>query len=176
MTQTVFGGNLQPLIRFLCIRLGNGHRLLLGPAGFAFVGLTSIGGNARAATLPPAVSMQAELASALKVGKPLVVMASLDGCPFCKTVRDSHLAPLREEGQPVVQVDLGSKREVRGFDGAPTTHEQLLRAWGIKVAPTVLFFGRDGREVADRLQGASIPDFYGAYLEQRLLAAGKLLR
>jgi thioredoxin-related protein len=150
--------------------------LLFVPTALVFAGAASVGGNVSAATLPPAVSLPAELAAALKAGKPLVVMASLDGCPFCRTVRDSHLAPLREEGQPVVQVDLGSKHEVRGFDGGLTTHEQLLRAWGITVAPTVLFFGRDGREVAQRLQGASIPDFYGAYLEQRLVAAGKLIR
>jgi hypothetical protein len=35
----------------------------------------------------------------------------------------------------------------------------------------VLFFGKGGSEVAQRLVGASIPDFYGAYLEERLRQA-----
>jgi hypothetical protein len=132
--------------------------------------------GSRAATLPSSRSLPHELSLALQRGLPLVVMASLDGCPFCRRVRDSHLAPLlAEAGQPVVQVDMGSAAAVTGFDGQPGTHDQLLRAWKVTVAPSVLFFGRGGREVAERLVGASIPDFYGAYLEQRLQAARKNL-
>jgi hypothetical protein len=101
-------------------------------------------------------------------------MASLHGCPFCRTVRDSFLAPLRAEtGQPVVQLDMGQQDVVAGFDGRPTTHDAVLKGWRIRVAPTVLFFGREGREVAQRLVGASIPDFYGAYLQQRIDTALK---
>jgi hypothetical protein len=129
-----------------------------------------------AATLPIAASLQDELAAALRQGKPLVVMASLDGCPFCRTVRDSYLAPLRlETGQPIVQLDMGSGLPVRDFDGAQRTHDQVLRGWKIAIAPTVLFFGRGGREVAQRLAGTSIPDFYGAYLEERVRLAQRSL-
>lgn len=130
--------------------------------------------GSRAATLPPSRSLPHELALALERGRPLLVMASLDGCPFCRRVRDSHLAPLlAETGQPIVQVDMASAAAITGFDGQATTHGQLLRAWKVSVAPTVLFFGRGGREVAERLVGASIPDYYGAYLEQRLQVALK---
>ena len=101
-------------------------------------------------------------------------MASLHGCPFCRVVRDHYLAPLRADtGQPVVQLDTASAQVVRDFNGAPTTHDRQLRAWGVKVLPTVLFFGKGGREAAERLVGASIPDFYGAYLEERLRTATK---
>ena len=131
---------------------------------------------ARAATLAPSRSLPNELALSLQRGRPLLVMASLDGCPFCRRVRDHHLAPLlAETGQPVVQVDMASSMSLTGFDGQATTHDQQLRAWKVTVAPTVLFFGRGGREVAERLVGASIPDYYGAYLEQRLQAALKSL-
>jgi hypothetical protein len=86
--------------------------------------------------------------------------------------RDSYLAPLRgDTGQPVVQLDMGSVRLVRDFEGAQKSHDQLLRSWGVAVAPTVLFFGKGAREAAPRLAGASIPDFYGAYLKDRLCTA-----
>ena len=120
-------------------------------------------------TLPPAVSLPDELAVALAAGSPLVVMVSLDGCPFCKIVRESFLAPmLQEQRLPVVQVDMRSQRSVKNFNAKPTTHEALIAAWRIELAPTVLFLGRQGIEVAQRLVGGYIPDFYGAYLEQRL--------
>jgi len=135
----------------------------------------AVPGHAADAHLPAPASLADELAAALAGGKPLVLMASLPGCPFCRVVRNSYLAPLREAGQPVVQLDTGSSAAVRDFRGQASTHDKLLRAWGLKVWPTVLFFGRGGKEVAERLVGASIPDFYGAYLDERLRTASRSL-
>ncbi len=123
-------------------------------------------------TLPPAASLADELAVALSAGFPLVVMVSLEGCPFCKIVRESFLVPMRHEQRlPVVQVDMRSRRSVKNFNASSTTHEALISDWRIEIAPTVLFLGRQGVEVAQRLVGGYIPDFYGAYLEQRLETA-----
>ena len=134
------------------------------------------GARADEPKLPVAVALPEHLRLALQQGKPLVVMVSLPGCPFCKAVRESHLAPMqREEGLPVVQIDMMSRATLRDFQGASVTHEQQIDTWGIRVAPTVLFFGRRGQEVAQRLVGAYLPDFYGAYLEQRLETARKAL-
>ncbi len=125
-----------------------------------------------AAVLPPAHNLKDELAAALARRQPLVVMVSLEGCPFCKVARDHYLAPLHEqEGLPVAQVDMRSRFRVQDFQGRPVTHDDLARQWKIRIAPTVLFFGRGGKEVAERLVGGYIPDFYGAYLEQRLAQA-----
>ena len=122
--------------------------------------------------LPSAISLPDQLAQALAAGSPLVVMVSLEGCPFCKIVRESYLVPMRQEqGLPVVQVDMRSQRRVKNFNGSTTTHEALIAAWHVELAPTVLFFGRQGAEAAQRLVGGYIPDFYGAYLEQRLESA-----
>ena len=130
-----------------------------------------------AVTLPPAISLPDELARALAAGSPLLVMVSLEGCPFCKIVRESYLAPMRQEqGLPVVQVDMRSQRSVRNFNGSTTTHEALITAWRIELAPTVLFLGRQGIEIALRLVGGYIPDFYGAYLDERLEAGRRVVK
>ena len=107
----------------------------------------------------------------------LVVLASLAGCPHCRMARDSYLGPLRDEqGYNVLQVDWGSPRLLRGFDGQGRSHAEQLRLWGIKVTPTVLFFGPKGEEIAPRLEGGYIPDYYGAYLDERLKQAQRRLR
>ena len=128
-------------------------------------------------TLPQAVSLADELAAALRHGEPLVVMVSLEGCPFCVVARNSYLAPLRAEGRlDIVQVDMRTGRPLKDFQGQALTHEEMTRRWAIKLAPTVLFFGKGGLEVAERLVGGMLPDFYGAYLDQRLEAARKAVR
>lgn len=148
------------------------RRLLLA------AGLAAAMGPAHAAEnlLPMATRLQEHLAQALQQGDPLLVMASLAGCPFCHVARQNYLAPLvREQKRVIVQVDMNSALPLRGFDGKPTTHGEQIRAWGIRIAPTVLFFGRGGKEATQRLAGASLPDFYGAYLDQGIEAARKNL-
>ena len=132
---------------------------------------------AQAAELPAAHNLKEELASALARREPLVVMVSLEGCAFCKIARNNYLAPMHEqEGLHVAQVDMRSRTRVLDFQGKAVTHDDLVRQWKIRIAPTVLFFGRGGAEVAERLVGGYIPDFYGAYLDQRLAQARASLR
>ncbi len=120
------------------------------------------------AVLPPARSLPDELAAALRQGQPLVVMVSLEGCIFCKIARQSHLSPMQRQGQPIVQVDMRSAQMVTDFEGRQTTHDELARRWKVSITPTLLFFGPRGREVAERMEGAYQPDFYGPYLDDRL--------
>lgn len=137
-------------------------------AAVALLGGAGLPLRAAGRTLPLSVSLPDELAQALAGRQPLVVMVSLHRCPWCEEVRNNYLAPMRErEGLPVVQVDMRSEQGTRTVQGAGITHDALVRAWQVKVAPTVLFLGRDGAEVADRLIGGS-PDFYHGYLERRL--------
>jgi hypothetical protein len=144
--------------------------------GVALLGVAAPAAAA-AATLPLAASLQAELGRALGKGQPLLVMVSLDGCPFCKVVRQNYLSPMREqEDLQVVQVDMRSQRRLKDFTGAARSHDEMARQWGITIAPTVLFFGRRGAEVAERLVGSYLPDFYGAYLDERLQQARAALR
>ncbi len=136
-----------------------------------------LGGTAKAAAqeLPLSSSLQNELTPALAGRQPLVVLVSLHGCPWCKVVRENYLAPMREqEGLHAVQVDMKSTRATRTPSGQATTHGTLVSEWGVKFAPTVLFLGAGGKEVAERLVGGS-PDFYGAYLEQRLKQAQRVM-
>jgi sirohydrochlorin ferrochelatase len=125
------------------------------------------------ATLPAAQSLPDELARALQNKQPLVVMVSLEGCVFCRQARQSHLSPLHRAGTVIVQVDMRSSQAVLDFNGKLTTHDQLIRGWRVSVAPTLLFFGVGGTEVAERMEGAYLPDFYGPYLDQRLATGRK---
>jgi hypothetical protein len=128
-----------------------------------------------AATLPVAQSLPDELAQALKNKQPLIVMVSLDGCVFCRQARQSHLSPMHKAGTLIVQVDMRTNHSVIDFAGKLTTHDQLTRLWRVAITPTLLFFGPGGKEVAERLEGAYLPDFYGTYLEERLVQGRKAL-
>lgn len=122
--------------------------------------------------IPAIKSLQTEISAALRIGSPLLVFVSLDNCPFCKIARENYLLPLiNEQFIPVVQVNFRQLTSVVDAHGNVTTQDQLIRTWGVKVAPTVLFLGKAGREIAPRLAGGSTSDFYGTYLDERIRIA-----
>ncbi len=128
--------------------------------------------------LPTPRSLRAAAAAAAEHGHPLLVMATLRGCVFCELVRNSYLHPLMREGRLIaVQLDIQDKAAtVQDFAGRTTTPAALTDDWKVRVTPTVFFFGPDGRELAERLEGVSSTDFYGNYLEDRLETARQALK
>lgn len=132
---------------------------------------------AAAAVLPTPTSLRGAALAAAARGEPLVVMTTLKGCVYCELVRNNYLAPMRRDGELVaVQIDvLDRQSSLQGFAGDTTTPADQARAWKARFTPTVMFFGPDGKELAERLVGVAVPDFYGEYLQARLLEArGKL--
>ena len=152
-----------------------GRRQWLVAAGLAGLQASARAQSATGAVLPTSRSLPDELSIALQKGQPLIVMASLAGCVFCRQARESHLSPMHQAGSSIVQIDLRSQQLVLNFAGQSTTHDQLTRLWKISITPTLLFFGPGGKEVAERMEGAYQPDFYGPYLEERLAKGRKLL-
>ena len=111
-------------------------------------------------------------------GEPLVVMTTLTGCPYCDVVRNHYLLPMRKAGEvQAVQLDMRDRSSsLQGFKGEATTPANQAKAWKARIAPTVLFLGPEGQELAERLEGVAVPDFYGEYLEARLAEARRKLR
>ncbi|WP_372657936.1 hypothetical protein [Hydrogenophaga sp.] len=130
------------------------------------------------AALPSPSSLRAVAQTAASRGEPLVVMTTLAGCPFCEIVRNNYLAPLRRAGTVhAVQLDIRDRSStLQGFAGEISNPADMVERWKARFAPTVLFFGPDGRELAERLVGVAVPDFFGAYLDNRLEEARQKLR
>jgi hypothetical protein len=128
--------------------------------------------------LPSPSSLRAAAQAAALRGEPLVVMTTLSGCPYCDLVRNHYLLPMRREGSvQAVQIDIRDRtRNLQGFAGESTTPADQARAWKARFAPTVLFLGPHGQELADRLVGVAVPDFYGEYLQARLSEARSKLK
>lgn len=133
---------------------------------------------AKDSALPVPVSLPVAAQAATRLGEPLVLLVTLPGCPFCELVRCSYLLPARrDEGLQAWQLDVGNRETALvGFDGQPTTAALQVHAWKASFTPTVLFLGTQGQVLAERLVGIAVPDFYGAYLEDRLTTARKVLR
>ena len=147
----------------------------------AWLALTSVSASAES-RLRSARDLTGEAASSAREGRVLLVLFSEPGCPWCERVRREFLLPMQRNAGyrarvAFVQVDVNSTRALRDFGGQTTTHAEFARAHGVRLYPTVMLFGPAGRRLAEPLAGFSGPDFYGAYLDQRIdEAVGKLRR
>ena len=128
--------------------------------------------------LPSTESLRLSARAAAGKGRPLVVMTTLKGCPYCDVVRGHYLLPMQRDGRiDAIQVDMrDSSSKLESFGGQVTTPALQVRTWKAKLAPTVLFLGPNGEELAERLIGMSVPDMYGQYLDMRLEQAARQLK
>ena len=127
-------------------------------------------------TLEPARDLAADARVAAARKQPIVIMVSLAGCPYCETVRRSHLLPImnaaKSESLPLIrQVELNGTDALADFDGKNISHARFAKHLKAKLAPVVYIFGPDGRQLVEPLVGAMIPDFYGAYFDAALANA-----
>ena len=126
--------------------------------------------------LPTSSDLRASLEQALARNEPLIVLATLQGCPFCKVARENYLVSELKAGRAVTQIHFLSRDPVRDWQGNEVTHGQLVKQLQIEAAPTLLFYGRNAVEVAPRVVGGSTSDFYGAYLDERVAQARAAIR
>lgn len=128
--------------------------------------------------LPTTTSLRQSAERAVSAGQPLIIMTTLTGCPWCDIVRQQYLVPMNKAKQLFAfELDVRDRNSrLQAFDGSFTTPSDQTRAWKARFAPTVLFFDAKGQEVAERLVGVAVPDFYGSYLESRLAEAKARLR
>jgi thioredoxin-related protein len=176
--------------------------ILLGPrivalifAAWAVVFQLAVSDGARAAvpdyaqTAEGDVSQRSmvEMTAALAQGRPIIVMFSTPGCPYCHALRTEHLNELKATQQKLgvffVEFDLSDRRPFDAQDSgerAPvfkdvSSPRDLARRLSVRVAPTLVFLGPEG-ELAERLIGYGARDFYAGYLDQRLGQARSRLR
>ena len=133
--------------------------------------------RAKDSALPVLTSLPQAAQAAKAKGEPLVLLITLPGCVYCEMVRRSYLLPARlNDGLQALQLNVNDNTApLIGFEGKPTTAALQAKAWKATFTPTVLFIGSQGQELAERLVGIAVPDFYGAYLEQRLTTARKAM-
>ena len=135
--------------------------LTLAPRGFA-------------GELVTARDLAADAQTARGLRQPIVLFFTQAGCIFCERARAAYLRPLAARDDPALKAllrEVPIESTLGGFDGKPVTGSDLARALGVRMFPTVVFLDSRGTHIAEALIGYTVPDFYGAYFEQRLDAS-----
>lgn len=123
------------------------------------------------ARLTPARDLAVDAARMREQRIPMVILFSRADCRWCEKARREHLIPLASDPAAkalVRQVDMDQDAPLTDFDGRAASHRAFAARHKAKLAPTLMFFGPDGRQLAEPIVGFRLPDFYGAYIEQSI--------
>lgn len=144
----------------------------------AFAVCAAASGKTTSLSAPTDLVQEAKAAAAQ--GKPLVILVSMAGCAFCDVVRRNYLLPLTRTSAPtnrplIREVDMTSAISFLGFDGKSISSAQFAKSYAVQVAPTVLFFGPSGQQLAAPIVGGDVAGMYSAYLENAFVEASRKL-
>lgn len=132
--------------------------------------------TARAQSIELAQDLVRSAQDAARAHIPLLVFFSQPGCPYCDEARRDYLGPMGSDPATraalrIVEVDITSDAPLIDFSGRRTTHGAFAQMQRVRFVPVVAFVGARGEDLADRLVGLTVPDFYQGYLDQRLQQA-----
>lgn len=104
---------------------------------------------------------------------PVVVFVSRDGCPYCRTLRESVLAPMYTAGRfeqraLLLEINVDRKTPLIGFDGKPVLAKDFADQYKAHITPTLLFLDAQGNQLSTPRVGISNLDFYVYYLNRSI--------
>ena len=107
---------------------------------------------------------------------PMLLFFHATYCSYCRTVDEEFLQTMAEDEAYqnrllIRRVEIDSDTPEIEWQGVSYTPIEFARLQGVQLVPQVMFFAPDGQQVVDELKGVTVPDFYPAYLDQRLEAA-----
>jgi len=116
------------------------------------------------------------LASDAAAKRPILLLVSLEHCPFCMQIKRDILGPMIKSGDYKDQltfrelhIDRGSS--VVDFQGNRVASAEFAHRLGVTLTPTLLFLGTEGEELAERLVGISTPEMFFFYVDEAIKQA-----
>ncbi len=112
----------------------------------------------------------------------LVVMLefSSEYCGYCRKLEELFLLPMQrnedyDEKVLIRSVSLDPYETVIDFDGRQLDTDRFAARYGVSLTPTLVFLNSEGDELSEKLVGIWSEDFYGAYIDQRIVQARRRL-
>ena len=111
---------------------------------------------------------------------PMLLFFHATYCGYCRTVDEEFLQTMAEDEAYrdrllIRRVEIDSDTPEIQWQDVSYTPIEFARLLGVQLVPQVMFFDPNGQQVVDELKGVTVPDFYPAYLDQRLKAAERCI-
>ncbi len=111
---------------------------------------------------------------------PMVIEMAAEDCTYCLLIEEEVLRPMILSGDYrnkilLRKVDIHMYDQILDFDGNKVSQRDFAQRYKVNLTPTVLFLDHKGNEVAPRMVGVPMIDFYGLYLDDSIERAREVV-
>ena len=108
-----------------------------------------------------------------KTRRPILLLMSQEDCPFCIRLKHEILNPMVLSGDYdsriiMRELMIDAISEPRGFDGYELDASIIASEYEVRVTPTMLFLGPDGKELTKRIVGINTVELFSFYVDQAI--------
>jgi len=126
---------------------------------------------AAGSSLPPVEDLAADARDMQARGTVMLVLFSQAGCRWCERAKAEVLVPLQNEpGSPrrvvLREIAIDADTPLIDFAGRRTTHHRFAVEEGVRLTPTLVVYGPDGKRLAEPIVGFRLADFYAEYVRR----------
>ncbi len=105
--------------------------------------------------------------------KKILLLVSLEDCPWCEKLKEEVLNPMRKAGDfsdalIIAEIGMDAGEMLQDFDGQGIDGSVWASKRGIYTSPTLLFLDADGKEQVKRMLGYNSADLFPYYLEESI--------
>jgi thioredoxin-related protein len=105
--------------------------------------------------------------------KPILLLISMRGCPYCSQVKREILEPMLISGDytdKIVfrEIVLDPSATLHDFNGAMIKTSKFADRYRIDLTPTLLFLGPTGKELSERIVGINTIELFSYYVDQAI--------
>ena len=140
------------------------------------LGVTATAISYDASELPPVTlhnitDLREEARLARDGQRPIMILFSMRGCPWCSFVEEDFLKPmLRNEtyrSQFVIRrIMTDSYSNIIDFNGEAISPDKLANRYRASLTPTLIFLDHKGNVIAPTIRGVTNTEFYGYDLQE----------
>jgi thioredoxin-related protein len=102
---------------------------------------------------------------------PMLLFIHASYCGYCQWVDDNYIQPMQNapayRGKLIVRrIQIDAESSILDRRGVKESNQHFANRMGVHLVPVVMFFGPDGEEIGEPLNGVTVQDFYSYYLQQ----------
>ena len=136
---------------------------------------------AQAGVVSIASDLEQDANESRQANLPILLIYTAGYCHYCDEVKADVFNPIAADPAYrdrvlLREVRIDSDTRLVGFKGDVTNHRSFAKGRGSTVVPTLEFLDNTGLALNHPLVGASIPDFYGAYVDNGIERAIRNIR
>ncbi len=124
-------------------------------------------------TLITTTNLAQEGELSLRTKRPILILFSREGCPYCIQIKREILKPMLISGDYadkiiIREIILNPTVTLLNFNGSAVKSSELADKYSIEITPTLLFLGPNGKELAERIVGINTIELFSYYVDQAI--------